>query len=179
MKPSASLNIIKQYIKKASEIERRKNAYNYKYTYWAATPNGMVLDTEKNHKYGSTRDGYECWKNEAPREYNVSHGGAVSLRSVHDRTQDNLIVAYITEEKLSDNSWLKEFEVIADECFIKLCELLEVKDIENFKFFIFSDLGLFKDSKMHMQAKLDKMYELYEEYQFDEDYKALIDKIKS
>ena len=178
MKPSASLNIIKQYIKKASEIER-ENAYNYKYTYWATTPNGMILDTEKNHKYGSTRDGYECWKNEAPREYTVSYGGVVSLRSVHDRSQDNLIVAYITEEKLSDNSWLKEFEVIADECFIKLCELLEVKDIENFKYFIFSDLGLFKDSKMYIHAKLDKMYDVYEEYQFDEDYKALIDKIKS
>lgn len=178
MKPSASLNLLKQYIKKASEIER-KNAYNYKYTYWAATPNGMVLDTEKNHKYGSTRDGYECWKNEVAREYNVSYGGVVSLRSVHDRTQDNLIVAYITEEKLSDNSWLKEFEDIADECFIKLCEILEVKDIENFKFFIFSDLGLFKDSKMYIHAKLDKMYELYEEYQFDEEFKALVDKIKS
>ena len=178
MEPSASIDIIKQYIKKASEIEK-SSANNYKYTYWTTTPNGMILDTEKNHKYGSTRDGYECWKSEAPREYSVSYGGVVSLRSVHDRKQDDLIVAYITEEKLSDRPWLKEVESIADECFIKLCELLEVKDIENFKFFIFSDLGLFKDYKMQMRAKLDKMHEVYEDYQFDDEYKALVDKIKS
>ncbi len=170
-------NIIAEYQRKANELERT-NAYNYKYTYWIPTPNGMVLDVARNHEYGSTRDGYESWKTNEPLSWYASHSGQISLRTVTDRNDNNNIVGYITEEKQSDYLWHQDIKDLTDECFNKLCESLEVIDINNFKYFIFSDLGIFKDYKMELKTRLDIMVDVYENYNFDEDYKKLVDKIK-
>lgn len=175
-KKNKKYNIIEEYQNKANEIERN-NAYNYKYTYWIPTPNGMRLDVARNHEYGDTRDGYETWKKNEPQSWYAEYSGRISLRAVTDRN-DNSIVGYITEEKQSDYGWQEEIKSLSDECFDKLCETLDVVDIDNFKYFIFADLGMFKDYKMELKTRLDIMVAVYEEYNFDEDYKKLIDKIK-
>lgn len=169
-------NTIDYYQKKANKI-KHDNIYNYKYTYWIATPNGMRLDDEKNHKYGDTRAGYEEWKRKEPQSWYADHGGVVSLRRVYDRDNDNRTVGYITEEKLSDYTWKEEIAALADECFEKLCEELEVKDKENFKYFLFNDMGFFKDYELELQTKLDKMVHVYNEYNEDEEFKAFLDKV--
>lgn len=170
-------NIIDEYLKKANTIER-DNAYNYKYTYWVATPNGMRLDVARNHEYGEDRVGYEKWKNNEPQSWYAEHAGQISLRPVIDRKDGNAIVGYITEERRSDYLWQQEIKALVDECFDKLCEVLHVNDVENFRYFIFSDLGLFKDYKMELRTRLDIMVEVYERYNECDDYKRLICKIK-
>jgi hypothetical protein len=170
-------NEIDYYQKKAAKIEH-DNIYNYKYTYWVPTPHGMRLDDERNHKYGDTRDGYETWKKEEPNGWYTDHGGVVSLRRVYDRNDENRTVAWITEEKLSDYGWRDEIAGLADECFEKLCVSLEVKDVENFKYFVFNDLGFEKDFRLELRTKLDKMVHVYNEYHEDDEYRAFVDKIK-
>jgi hypothetical protein len=170
-------NEIDWFQKEANRIEH-ENIYNYKYTYWVATPNGMRLDDERNHKYGETRDGYEEWKRQEPQSWYADHGGVVSLRRVYDRDNENKTVGYITEEKLSDQGWKNEIVELVEQCFERLCETLNVKDRENFKYFVFNDLGFERDYKLELRTKLDKMVHVYNEYQDDEEYRAFVDKIK-
>lgn len=170
-------NEIDWFQKKANKIEY-DNIYNYKYTYWVATPNGMRLDDERNHKYGDNRDGYETWQKEEPQGWIASYSGVTSLRTITDRNNDNRVVGYITEEKLSDEPWKKEIVNLVHDCFERLCEELEVKDRGNFEYFVFNDLGFEKDYKLELRTKLDKMVHVYNEYQEDEEYRAFVDKIK-
>jgi len=168
-------NEIDWFQKEANRIEH-ENIYNYKYTYYVKTPNGMRLDDERNHKYGDVRDGYEQFKQEKTNT-NTDHGGRVSLREVYDRDTKR-VVGYITEEKLSDESWKDEIRDLVEQCFERLCETLEVKDVENFSYFVFNDLGFEKDYKLELRTKLDKMVHVYNEYNDDDEYRAFVDKIK-
>lgn len=170
-------NEIDWFQKTAAKIEH-DNIYNYKYTYWIATPHGMRLDDEKNHKYGDTRAGYEEWKWKEPQSWYTDHGGLVSLRRVYDRDNDDRTVGYITEEKLSDVPWKQEISELVEQCFERLCETLEVKDVNNFKYFVFNDLGFERDYKLELRTKLDKMVYVYDEYQSNEEYRSFVDKIK-
>lgn len=169
-------NIIDYYQKKVNKIQH-DNIYNYKYKYWIATPNGMRLDDERNHKYGETRKGYEEWKLQEPQSWYADHSSVVSLRRVYDRNNGNITVGYITEEKLSDYAWQNEIIALSDECFETLCNTLEVKDKENFNYFLFNELGFFKDNILELQTKIDKMVHVYEEYNSNPDFKAFLDKV--
>jgi len=168
-------NNIDKYQKQANKI-KHDNIYNYKYQYFTATPHGMRSDDEKNHKYGTKRDGYEQLRLDE-KNISVSHAGVVSLRTITDRDRNNAVIGYITEEKLSDSGWKDEISKLADECFNELCSELDVKDEESFRYFLFNDLGLFKDYELELQSKLDKMVHVYNEYNNDEEFRAFIDKI--
>lgn len=174
-------NLIDTYEKKANKI-KHDNIYNYKYTYMIKTPNGMREDTERNHKYGTTRDGYEKWKTEE-KGLTAGYSGRVSLREITDyqRKDENGIapvVGYIIEEKLSDYPWQQEIAALATEAFDKLCEELEVVDKEMFEYVLWEDFGLYKDYGQELSAKLSRISSMYEKYQEDEEYKKFIDKIK-
>lgn len=168
-----STNVVDYYQKKADKI-KHDNINNFKYVYWMKTPNGMRLNETYNHKYGDSRKGYELWKTDN-QNLVVSYGGNVSLRGIRERKSNHLI-GYITEEKLSDESWKKEIMDLTDECFETLCEELDVKDTDTFEYFIYENM--FDDVAYDLESKLEIMVSVYNKYKTDDDYRKLIDKIK-
>lgn len=169
-------NVIDFYLKKADKI-KHDNIYNYAYTYCLKTPRGMLLDDSLNHKYGSSRKGFEQWKEDNP-DLNATYNNNVSLRSIKHRSDYSRTVGYVLEEKLSDTPWQDEIKQLADECFEELCGSLNVVDKENFEYFVFNDVGGFEDYSHELIEKLRTMVHVFEEYQSNEEYRKLIDKIK-
>jgi hypothetical protein len=168
-------NVIDTYLQKALSIEHAATN-SYKYVYWINTPNGMRLDDEKNHKYGESRKGYDQWNEDNP-SHTASYAGVVSLRTIDDRDNGRK-VGYITEEKLSENRW-SEISILVDDCFIALCRELNVKDNENFKYFITTNFDYFDDGgRMELLDELEVMEQIYVNYHNDEEYKRFIDKLK-
>ncbi len=175
-KPFKPKNVIDYYQKKAEEI-RQDNLYNYEYTYWMKTPKGMLIDEPTIHEYGSSRAGFEQWKMDHPTLM-ASVGGKISIRPIVERSCQSRIVGYVTEEQLSDSGWQDEILQLSKDCFDKLCEELDVKDRETFRFFIFHEMCGYENYADELRAKISAMTDVYESYQNDEEYKQLIDKIK-
>lgn len=169
-------NVIDYYLKQAEKI-KRNNIYNYAYTYCIKTPKGMILNDPLNHEYGRSRDGFERWKDENP-ELHASHNGTVTLRPIKYRTDPDRIIGYILEEKLSDFPWHNEILTLVDECFDKLCEELDVDDKTTFRYFVFKDAMGYEDYADELHEKLRMMVAVFEDYQRDEEYRKLVDKIK-
>lgn len=168
-------HIIDSYKRRADEI-RFNNRQNFQYEYFIRTPNGFRSDDTLNHKYGDGRAGYEQWKTE--NSHLVASHEQINLRPIRERNDYDHIVGYLTETRLSDNSWQTEIVQLADECFVKLCEELEVIDVDTFKFFVFNDIGMFDDVDQELNAKLHALVDVYDNYNDDPNYKKLVDKIK-
>lgn len=153
----------------------KSNSYNYHYEYYKKTPNGMVLDIPLNHQYGSTRDGYDSWKKDN-KELTASYSGMTSVRTVTDRT--GYVDGYIFETKLPDRTWHTELKEKYDAAFLEICKLLEVKDIESFGYFVENDVELSKDYSTSIMNKLRHIIDVFERYEYDDDFRKLVDKIK-
>lgn len=169
-------NVIDYYLKKADKI-KHDNIYNYEYTYCLKTPNGMLLDNPTNHQYGKSREGFEQWKENNP-DLHASHNGTIALRPIRHRTDTERVVGYILEEKLSDTAWHNEVLELVDECFEKLCDELQVVDKSIFRYFVFNDTMGYENYSQELLEKLRMMVHVFEEYQDDEEYRNLVDKIK-
>ncbi len=170
-------NVIDKFLKQAEALNR-ENLYNFKYEYFVKTLHGYKEDTETNHKYGTTRAGYEQWCKDN-RSLIASYSGVTSVRTITDRSNDdNKEVGCIFETKLKDYTWQKDIAKLVDECFVALCEVLEVKDVDNFKYFIYKDVPQYNDMDAVYISKLEIMVDVFEQYGYDEDYKNFIDKIK-
>lgn len=170
------MNELKEFEDAASKIVRQ-NINNYKYEYWIKTPNGMRKNEVFNHKYGDTRTGFDKWR-ESNRNLSVGYGGQVSIRTMFDTSKEGQIVGYVTEERLSDTIWHSDLETVVEDCFEKLCTLIDVTDKDCFRSFIFANEGLYKDYKSLLDFRLTTLIEVNEKYNSDNKYKKLIDKIK-
>ena len=169
-------HVIDFYLKKADKI-KHDNIYNYAYTYCLKTPNGMLLNVPLNHQYGKSREGFEQWKEDNP-DLHACHNGTVSLRPIKTRDGHEKIIGYILEERLSDLTWHNEVLQLVDDCFDKLCEELKVVDKPTFRYFIFSENMGYEDYSDELLEKLRMMVHAFEEYQDNEEYRNLVDKIK-
>lgn len=151
------------------------NSYNYNYEYYKKTPNGMILDIPTNHQYGSTRDGYDSWKKDNI-ELTASYSGITSVRTLTDRSGN--IDGYILETKLPDRVWHLELKEKYNEVFLEICKIMDVIDTESFRYFVENDVELSKDFGTSVMNKLRHLINVCERYDYDEDFKKLVDKIK-
>ena len=161
---------------------------NYKYTYFIKTKHGLREDDYLNHTYGDERGGYEDWQqSDDSKNLTTSYSGVTSVRDIY-RRDNNEVVGYIFEEKLSDNIWLDELEEKYKAAWTLFCELMEVKDTEMIEYILFKDMhheyrDLGKDTmdKFNILNKvLYKFDEHHEDYNDEEtaQYRKYFDKLK-
>lgn len=151
--------------------------YNTEYKYIKE----IIWDDEANEKFGSSRTGYEKFKNDKDYSGSMSHGGTTDLRVRTDK--DGNILGYMTESKRTNNDnyehMLKQYELAK----AKLIELLDVKDLTNFEY-VLEEFSPFRVS-MRMGANetidaiegLERIYTMYN-HPDETEFKDFIDKIK-
>jgi len=178
-KPKFPDTPIGKLLDKADKIKYDK-IYNYEYSYFLKTPKGMVSDTETNHKYGNTREGYEKWKNDNP-DLGMSYSGVVSVREMYKIDNQSDIVGYMFERKLPDKPWLDEIDKLFDEAWQEFCTELDVSDFDSVEYFLFTDISSdWRNTGEDRISKFKILLSTIEKYNDPDetDFKKLFDKIK-
>jgi len=166
-------------MQRADEIKYTK-IYNYEYSYFKKTPNGFREDEYLSHTYGTDRDGYEKWKSsEDAKNLMVGYSGVISAREIIN--DNNKLVGYVFERKLPDEPWLNDLNIEFDKAWNLFCQLLDIKDEENVKYYLFKDVyaairdrGQETIEKLNIMNKVLEKFDEYEQYN-DEDDKKFID----
>ncbi len=177
-KPTFPDTTIGGLLKKADKLKYDK-IYNYKYSYFIKTPNGMREDIPTNHKYGNERQGYDDWSKDHSH-LAMSYAGVTSVREMYDRKTKE-VVGYMFEEKLSNTPWLEEIDVLLEEAWISFCNELNVKDTTAVEYFLFEDMELdWRDNGQDRIMKFKRLINVIEQYndEDEENFKHLFDKIK-
>lgn len=151
---------------------RIPSIYNYEYRYIKE----IIWDTEKQELYGSERAGYEKYKQDNLRT-NVSFSCVHSLRTC---TLDNEIQGYIVESKKSTNENFNELYNIYNKARTELYTILDVKDKESFDYYIDEHVitSEFNLSENSIISRIKTLEKLIKEYNEDEYFKKVLDKIK-
>lgn len=176
VKPSFPDTKIGQLLEQADTLKYEK-IYNYKYSYFTKTPNGMREDTEANHKYGEDREGYEDWKSDNPN-LDMSYSGVTTVRTI---TTNKEVVGYMFEEKLPNTPWLEKIDGLLSEAWISFCIELNIVDEPAMEYFLFDGIiGDYRDNGEDRITKFKVLINCINKYNDEEEqeYKQLIDKIK-
>lgn len=80
---------------------------DYVYKYYDVTSDGCLVPNHNNETYGTTREGYEYFKQEGG--YNVGFAGEVHLRELH---KDGRLVGFIAEKQLETRNVNTEMEML-------------------------------------------------------------------
>ncbi len=179
IKPSFPDTIIGNLLKEANQLKYEK-IYNYEYSYFTKTNDGLKKDISSNDKYGNDREGYEQWSQDNP-DKSMSYSGVTSIREMSNRKTGE-ILGYMFEKKLNDNIWLKNIKVLFEKAWKEFCQELNINDSKAMDYFLFNDISYdFRDSGQEIINKFRILLDVIEKYNDPEelDFKKMIDKIKS
>jgi len=177
-KTQEKLQAEKLFSKKIKELQeyRRDNIYNYSYKYYKVVPNGLELDEKLNKTYKDTREGYEQFKQDF-KNYDIEYSGKISARFVKNRNDENEFCIF--EEQLSDEPIYEKMEELYEEAFEAFCQLMDVKDKDAIKALVETRIhGMsvsIKDNYIHRTMALS---DIIEDYEWDENFKMIFDKLK-
>ena len=162
---------MKKYLDQIAKT-RKETIYNYKYTYF----DPIEKDERYSKIYGESRKGYEDYCRD--NNVQVSYSGIVSYREVIDRrTKD--VIKVILEEKLSTTPQTDAAEEIYNEALQEAKKILKVEDEESFMYYVESNVYFFdyrREVDGYINA-INKLENIIEEYNEDEDFKKFFDKI--
>ena len=170
---------IGKLFEEADNIKHSK-IYNYEYTYYIKTPNGLRLDTPICHKYGDTREGYEQWKEDHP-DLLTGYSGEISARDIYTRDKPHKSVGCMFEKKLPDSGWVSDMEALFEQSWDIFISELDVKDEESMKYFLLSNIEYnFRDEGGEIISKFERIIKCIEKYNDPDEkpYHDLINKIK-
>ena len=162
--------------KKEIKNIRMDNIYNYSYEYWRGTDNKLFKNELANLTFGDTRKGYESYKRENPDSYvDIAN---TYLRKVKDRVSGRTI-GYITEKKLDNTPYITEAGQIYKDALDYIRETLGVQDESSFMFYVYNNIEIqdFSKSIDNYYHQIEKLEELLEDYNEDEEFRRFFDKI--
>jgi len=116
--------------KDISEI-KGKSLYNYTYQYYTGDELSMDVDINTCTHLGNERSGYEEFKQTFSGQ--IGYSGITSLRTL---TQDNDVVGYITETKISTTPYVDAAQKLYNEALEETKRVLDVKDVVSFDYYI-------------------------------------------
>jgi len=166
---------LKHFLNENNVIRTKKN-YDYDYDYYLCVDDVIVLNKKSNTKYGSSRDGYERWKRENQTSQ-VGYAGDISAREIIDRNTKKT-QGYIFEKKRFSTEYQEKQDEIFDCAWKYFCELFEIKDEKAIEFFILQDVELAWTQSEQTGFKIRALIEAYTNYNEDELYRYVFDKIK-
>jgi hypothetical protein len=155
---------------------RIESIYNKEYRYIKQ----IIWDDELNEKFGSTREGYEKFKNDRSIPGNMSYGGEIDLRIRYDR-DSGLPLGYMTETKLTSNESYKIMQEQFDNALKKTKEILDVKDEESFMYWLNNErppFGGWRRGANETISAIQHLEKIIKDYNEDEEFKSFLDKIK-
>jgi|SaaInl8_200m_RNA_FD_contig_81_619839_length_10764_multi_4_in_0_out_0_8 hypothetical protein len=137
----------------------------------------IIYDTEAEERYGRSRAGYEQYGLENPGS--MSFSGEIDLRIRTDI--DGNVLGCMTETKRTNNDNFTHMVKQYDDAKAELIKLLDVKDIENFNYWLEEAAPFRVSTRMGANETISAIEDLeliYETYNEDEDFKKFLDKIK-
>jgi len=167
---------MQKYIEKMKKIMQKSYKKQYSYEYYNKTPNGMEYSNDVNTYFGKDREGYEKFKQvnddsfvDIPNTY---------IRSVVDKVSKN-VTGYILETQIYPNPEIDNAKKLYNDAYENFCEKLNVTDKHALDIYIdkscISGITTIDD----YSSRLNFLAELMNEYEFDDDFKIMFDKIIS
>jgi hypothetical protein len=150
------------------EQTKKGAIYNYEYSY-------LDENMQNLNKTDSSREGFELFKSRLPKGYKIEHSGVISLRPV---TNEGQIISYVMETTKQVNTQWNILHETYKLAYVDFKEVLEVKDHNTFDYWFEDRYGTPFEVTSFVHA-VEKLKSLVKEYKDDEDFKALVDKVKS
>lgn len=151
--------------------ERIEAIYNAEYKYIKE----IIWDDEKNNQYGTTREGYENFKQD--NNGSISHSHEIYLRENKDiKTKETL--GYLIESKRTSND---NYNIMYDnfkKAKEKFIEMLEVEDTEAFEYWLESYTSIYLAKANEIINSIKTLDNILIKYNEDKEFKRFIDKIK-
>ena len=137
---------------------------SYSYEYFKTT----VKDDERNHKYGTSRAGFDEFKKE---NQNIDYPGSVSYRVHND--------GFVLETRIHNSNELAlRSKELYDSYYQDVLKALDVKDKDSFSFYVDNIQILEMSSFQHYKGLSSALDEILKRYSEDDDFKNFLDKIK-
>lgn len=153
----------------------KSTVYNYEYEYWQKSGEFIInKDVDRCEKYGTSRKGYENFKNEV--NCSIGYGGVTSLREI---IEDKEVTGYVIEKKLSNTPYIDEARKIYEDQLQEMINFLKVKDEKSFLYYIedhFFDPIISGNVIDYKQGAIS-LNEVLEEYEENEDFRKYFNKI--
>ena len=160
---------LKKYLEEC-KIHRKESIYNKEYRYIKE----IIWDDELQAKFGKTREGYDKYKNDYSIKGHVAYGGFNDLREI---TDDNKIIGYLLETKKSNNESYTELIKILNNAKQATINLLNIKDLVAFDYYLDTRGFNYYNSTNELIGKIEKLEEIIDDYNNEEDFKLYLDKI--
>jgi succinate dehydrogenase flavin-adding protein (antitoxin of CptAB toxin-antitoxin module) len=176
------LNNIKIIKNKVQDINKEL-IYNYDYYYYDTNIAGykkgeIIPNNNLNKKFGSSRRGYEMFKEEHD-ELSVGHSGETSIREIYTRKTKDL-VGYIMETKKVTRPYLDEADSLHDEAILEFKNLLGVTDDKALEFYLNENNtnDFFNKDRVNNQlTRINRLIKILDEYYNNNEFKHFFDKI--
>jgi len=139
---------------------RESTLSDFKFTYFKKTIAGVCLDDDANLKYGDHELGFSFWKNNNPT-FTLKYDEENAYHVVDSYGFEK---GYIFIEKVQGLKFTN-LKRIYTNCFIALCQFLEIRDFVAFEKFLF--VGSFKDSQFmvdDLDMRLNTMIDAHSMY---------------
>lgn len=141
----------------------------------------IIWDTEAQEKFGSTREGYERFKMDKDYPGSMSFSGEIDLRIRTDR--EGNVLGYMTESKRTNNDNFNHMLEQYNLARAKLMEILEVKDKENFEYWLEEEAPFRVSMRMGANetiSAIESLERIINKYNDPDEveFKSFIDKIK-
>jgi len=155
---------------------RIPSIYNTKYRYVKE----IVYDTEAEEKYGTSRAGYDEWKN--TKKYNqttsLGYSGVTSIRTLSDyKTGETL--GYILETKETTNDSLTKMLNILEKAEEEFYKILDVTAFDTFNFWFQDQYDTMRNLEANsIISRIERLEGIINDYNEDEEFRNFINKIK-
>jgi len=155
---------------------RIPSIYNTKYRYVKE----IIYDTAAEEKYGTSRAGYDEWKNTKKYDQSTSLGysGVTSVRTLSDYKTGEAL-EYILETKETTNDSLTKMLNILEKAEEEFYKILKVTSFDTFNFWFSDQYDMMGRLEANgIISRIEKLESIIRDYNEDEEFRDFINKIK-
>jgi len=161
--------------KKAKHI-RKIQLYEYSYEYYDKDGEIFELDKFSTTNYGSSSKDFGRWVKRS-NELIINKNNDVIVKFCSSAKSLGEIRKIIFIKRLTNEYLLDELKVLFDEIFKQICQILNVIDIDAFRYYILGGEVYAFLTAEDLLERINKLEKVFRLYYIDDNLKRLINKI--